>query len=449
MTRNAAAILMSLAFAAAAAAQEGDRPVRGAITGAVIASGARFAPREVMWPAGILDRDVGLARAVGGRTITDRSLLVDPKTGGIADCVVWLPDFAVKMREGVAMSVKLQGFAAVPRVQVLLRGAPLRVVNEDGVDHVMELRDERGTALQRLEVPAGGEASLEAVPPSARALVDPRLPFVRAALVDAGHHPAVISDRAGRFKFSGVPPGEVRFRVRHDVLGDAEKTVVVSAESTAEVTLDQHEFRHPIVSRAPFGTRGGVVLRVESVAVGRAELDRLVAFYRARYADFVMPDAVFTEYAIRRAILPTAAAWAWFRAETPRLDAVADEVMKQLAEGHDPSAVPELVPGVEHALVRDRTRRDLDPALGSRVFALEEPGTAGPFLTAHGQHVVVVTDIRGQGSAAARSFHHLFIPYDSSSLEERAELIRRLVRRARVEVLDPALERHVPEENRR
>lgn len=448
MSRVAATILVSLVCAGGVSGQDDVAPPRSDIVGTVMTTGARFAPREVLWPAGTLDRDVELTRALEGRTILDGALAIDPKTGGIANCVVWLPDFALSKRGVEAMRATISDCAITPRVQILRRGGPLELVNSDGFAHSLELLDADGGVLTHLDLEAGETVEIDAVPEAVRSVASPALPFMQAWFADVGDHPAVITDVTGSFKFSGVPAGEVRFRAWHETLGDAEKVVTVGAEP-GMTSVEQRDFRHPISSRAPFGTTGGAVLRVDGVAVGRGELERLVGFYRERYADFVMPDAVFTEYSIRRAVIPIAAAWSHFRFLTPELDSVAAAVLEQLDEGHAAAAIPGLVPGVEYAHVQDKTRRDLDPALGSRVFGLGEPGRVGPFHTAHGQHIVIVTEFTGMGAAAERTFHHLFIPYDRTPLGVRAALIRRLVERARVEVLDPGLERHVPEGNRR
>jgi hypothetical protein len=139
-----------LALAAAARAEDW-----ASLTGKFVYDGTAPEPKKI-----VIDAD---AKEFGSLGLVDESLVVDKKTGGIANVVVYVRTKDVKIHPDLEKSVKKEvkfdnkGGRFVPRVlPVWLDKQTLCLCNSDKVPHNSNLQPFNDTAINPL-LPAGGE----------------------------------------------------------------------------------------------------------------------------------------------------------------------------------------------------------------------------------------------------------------------------------------------------
>lgn len=183
----------------------------------------------------------------GLQDIPDESLLIDPKTRGIANVFVWLakkPDkinpALVKPPAAVADFDNVKCLF-VPRVMVLRAGQQVKLLNDDAIPHNTNFSPLKGQAFNVAMAPKDRKGDLkeikiaERLPTSVACNVHP---WMRAYWLILDHPYAAITDQEGRFEIRDLPPGDHEFKVWHENSGyaytdpkDPKKGLLVNIEA--------------------------------------------------------------------------------------------------------------------------------------------------------------------------------------------------------------------------
>ena len=216
-------ITPSLLLALALAAPD---PAGGTLTGRILYGGDPPAPEPVE-----VNKD---AAVCGDAGLVDRSLVVGEAAGGkdggrgVANVVVWLDPRASGREPPVAESadpppVTLDnaGCRFEPHVVLLRTGQELRIANSDPVAHQATAYLSRNIPFNE-SVPAGGDPVIQTLEKPELVPVPvlcPIHPWMKGFLFVQAHPYAAVTGPDGRFRITGLPPGEWSFRVWQERAG--------------------------------------------------------------------------------------------------------------------------------------------------------------------------------------------------------------------------------------
>lgn len=178
-------------------------------------------------------------RAFCGETMPSESAQIDRASGGIADVVVSLEGVArgqaLPDDRRTALDTRACRFA--PHTQAVQTGSTLEVRNADPVLHNPHIRKSDGIFLN-VAMPPGVQTIRKPLAAAGRLDVHcDAHPFMQATIHVFEHPYFAVTDAAGRFELTHVPPGVYRLRVWHETLGMREQSVTVSAAGRTVVNL--------------------------------------------------------------------------------------------------------------------------------------------------------------------------------------------------------------------
>ena len=186
-------------------------------------------------------RDVNIC----GQTISIQPVSVDPTTQGLRSAIVHVDVDAAglggeAMGEGQAdiMPIMNKNCAFTPRVGVVRTGSEMEITNNDPLMHNTNMTFGNRTILN-VALVAGGD-------PIRKPFKRPGLHFVkcnvhkfmyayRYVFDDAMY---AMTNEAGQFRISGLPPGFRTITVWHETLGTVQKEVQVPARGTVVLDLE-------------------------------------------------------------------------------------------------------------------------------------------------------------------------------------------------------------------
>lgn len=161
----------------------------------------------------------------------------------VAGVAVWLTD----IREGRPLPIdrrfELENEDCVmnPRVQTVMTGGTLDVLNADAAMHRNQIVD---VATGEMQAIAPFNDNGQVIPfdhlltKTAELEVTCELhPWSRAYVLVFDHPYYAVTDKSGNFSLEGVPPGNYHLRAWHPVLGLVDQAVTVAANGQAEVAL--------------------------------------------------------------------------------------------------------------------------------------------------------------------------------------------------------------------
>ena len=178
-------------------------------------------------------------QAVCGKTPHHEESLLVSADKGVKNVVVNVVD----PKDGKKMAappknvtIDQNGCKFVPRVQVVAAGAPVDIINSDGILHNIHTFPKNNAPFNKAQ-PKFKKVMTEKFekPDLVRIACDVHN-WMTGWVVVAGHPYYAVSDESGSFKISGVPAGSFTLEYWHEKLGKQTKSIVVPA--TGEVRAD-------------------------------------------------------------------------------------------------------------------------------------------------------------------------------------------------------------------
>lgn len=215
--RHLVAVLLATVGAIPAVAED---PSTGTFSGAILLEGKVPPPRVI-------------ANLPGGVVVRDETLVVDPKTAGVANVVVFLskPPAGVNIPPAPATpaTVRIDNSKFVPHVLGVRVGQPVTVTNVDLNVENWHSQPIRNPAVNKLVASAAfiefAYNTPERLPVKAVSDIHPWMQHYQL-VVD---HPwFAITDTQGRFTIDDLPPGQHAFDFWHERVGYLERKYPVA-----------------------------------------------------------------------------------------------------------------------------------------------------------------------------------------------------------------------------
>jgi len=227
----AVALLLAQAGAGAASAPPppgATGPGAGKVSGKVTLSG--LPPKLATLP---VTRDMKIC----GTNKPDESLEVG-QGGGVKNAVLWIVDGPKPVKaDKIKVTLDQKQCEFVPHVVALPAGATLDIVNGDKVFHNVHAREGDRTVFNyAMPVPNHVIPKPLKQPGLLRVTCDVH-PWMRAWVDVLPTAAFAVSDEAGSYTISGVPPGKYTLRLWHERLGEKDEQVEVKAGGMATVDV--------------------------------------------------------------------------------------------------------------------------------------------------------------------------------------------------------------------
>ncbi len=212
----------------------------GSIKGQIIVDG-NIAPLKLLVKKG--DASVKDSAVCAAQDVPDESLVIDEKTKGIANVVVYLQKKPAKVhpsheKSSVAEVVFDQkGCKFIPHVLLVRTDQKVRVLSDDAIAHnthtyplknkqenfIVSPNDRKGIAVPSVNV-------VERLPSKVGCDIHP---WMQAWWVILDHPYAAVTKEDGSFEIADLPAGEHEFKVWQEKVGFLEKSYKVSVKKGA------------------------------------------------------------------------------------------------------------------------------------------------------------------------------------------------------------------------
>lgn len=202
----------------------------GAIKGSVMLKGA---PPELKKLAVTIDQ------YVCGKDKNAEDLVLSPE-GGIRSAVVWLdkpPAGVPAMALPPTVTMDQKECMFVPRVVVVPAGGRINFLNSDRLLHNLHSTPNANPPFNRTQ-PKGRTISVAFEKPEIIRVTCDLHSWMRAWVVVAEHPYYAVTDGAGEFELTGLPPGRYTLKAWQERLGTVSKEVVVGDQDPTAVTLE-------------------------------------------------------------------------------------------------------------------------------------------------------------------------------------------------------------------
>lgn len=235
--RNVTGWLSVLAIAAACSAPTANAQW-GTIKGQVVLNGDLKAPALIVKKG---DGSVKDAAVCAVDDIPDESLVIDPKTKGIANVVIWLTKKPAKIHPNLAKSKNAEvafdqkGCRFSPHVLLVRTDQTVRVLSGDNIAHnthtyplknkqenfIVAPNDRKGISVPSVNLE-------ERLPAKVGCDIHP---WMQAWWVILDHPYAAVTNEKGEFEIADLPEGEHEFRVWQEKVGYLEKAYKVKVKA--------------------------------------------------------------------------------------------------------------------------------------------------------------------------------------------------------------------------
>ena len=175
-------------------------------------------------------------KEVCGESIPDESLLIDAQRGLKNVVVVLEGVHAVKGSPALPALLDNKSCAFVPRVQTITVGQMLELRNSDFILHNVHARQNGYETVFNLGLPYWSEKAYRFTQPG-HVLIDCDVlhTWMRAHIIVTDHPYTAVTNAAGRFGISHIPPGAYRLRLWHERLGEQTRPISVRTAQETRV----------------------------------------------------------------------------------------------------------------------------------------------------------------------------------------------------------------------
>lgn len=210
----------------------------GSIKGQVLLEGDVPTLKPLVLKGDGMAKDAAVCAANG---VPDESLVVDAKTKGIANVVVYLRKKPAKIDPklaappAVAVKYDQVGCRFVPHIAIVQTGQTVNVLNSDAIAHNTRANPLKNTGFNfivsmndQMGVPVNAMKQPELVPVSVGCDIHS---WMRGWWLVVDHPYAAITKEDGTFQIDGLPEGENEFRVWQERIGYVEKSLKVNVKA--------------------------------------------------------------------------------------------------------------------------------------------------------------------------------------------------------------------------
>jgi hypothetical protein len=178
------------------------------------------------------------AAACGHKVLTE-SLLVDRGTRGLKNVVVRLEGIAKGKAPSPLITVTSRNCAFEPHVGVAVKGMKLAVRNADPVLHATH-PFLAGASFFEAQLPPNAEAPpVRPIPRAGLMEISCDVHKWMRAYVVVHTNPYVgVTDRLGKLRIDGIPPGKYPYVAWHESLGEKKGELEITAGKTVELQLE-------------------------------------------------------------------------------------------------------------------------------------------------------------------------------------------------------------------
>ncbi len=168
----------------------------------------------------------------GAVDTTNETALVDDK-GGIANVVVIVEVAGAEVKPlEKAFSLDQKNCRFEPHVAIIPAGTTVEYLNSDKTSHNVHTFPSKNDAINKT-VPAGGKESQKLDKEDRIEIKCDIHPWMQSHLVVANSNFFAVTGKDGSFKISGLPAGEHKVKLWHEVFGKGDGKIVVDAEGNA------------------------------------------------------------------------------------------------------------------------------------------------------------------------------------------------------------------------
>jgi plastocyanin len=201
----------------------------GTISGRVVFTGDVPAPKKIK---------VTKDNEKCGAEITVEDLVVSSDKG-IANAVVSVVDLkGAPPKPSSPPALDQKGCVFHPHVTIVGVGAPLDVLNSDGILHNFHTNGAKNSPLNRAQ-PGFRKKMTETFSQPETIKVNCDAHSWMSAWIIVTDHPYIdATDGGGNFKIADVPPGNHNIEIWHETLGKITKTITVKAGEEAKLTIE-------------------------------------------------------------------------------------------------------------------------------------------------------------------------------------------------------------------
>jgi plastocyanin len=181
-----------------------------------------------------------------GETMPNEALVVDTATRGLMSVLITIegvergkPTNPQSMELTLGFQNKTCRF--FPRATAAVVASTLEIQNNDPILHNTHVRKENrfGPTVLNVAQPAGTKPIRKTLRETG--LLDIRCdahPFMHSMVLVSEHPYFAVTDSAGAFAITQVPPGTYRLRLWHETLGSREKVITVPTAGSLSVELE-------------------------------------------------------------------------------------------------------------------------------------------------------------------------------------------------------------------
>lgn len=189
---------------------------------------------QVVYEGNIPKVDVLVKGAVGKGDILSEELVIDPKTKGIANCVIYLSRKPAKIHPALAkpkkktVDVEIVKGTYKPHVLIVHKDQSVKVTNNDARNHNVKTNMIRTPATNANLNPKGfaqfNFRAAEFLPMKVECNIHP---WMNAYWYVVDHPYAAVTDKEGKFEIKNLPVGKHTFKVWQEKAGYLERSLVI------------------------------------------------------------------------------------------------------------------------------------------------------------------------------------------------------------------------------